>query len=68
MFQRFWRGDRRSIGSAGLGLSIVARVVKAYGGSISVADAPVQGLAFSIKLRPAAMRSDRAAKDGDSGL
>jgi signal transduction histidine kinase len=51
MFQRFWRGDRRSTGSAGLGLSIVDRVVKAHGGTITVADAPVRGLAFSIRLR-----------------
>jgi signal transduction histidine kinase len=58
IFQRFWRGDRRSTGSAGLGLSIVARVVKAHGGSIAVADAPVRGLAFSIKLRRAVMRPD----------
>jgi signal transduction histidine kinase len=52
IFQRFWRGDRRSTGSAGLGLSIVARVVKAHGGAIGVADAPVRGAEFSIKLRP----------------
>ena len=51
IFQRFWRGDRRSTGSAGLGLSIVDRVVKAHGGTIVVADAPVRGLAFSIRLR-----------------
>jgi len=61
IFQRFWRGDRRSSGSAGLGLSIVARVVKAHGGSISVADAPVRGLAFSIKLRRTAMRPGETA-------
>jgi signal transduction histidine kinase len=51
IFQRFWRGDRRRAGSAGLGLSIVARIVKAHGGSISVDDAPVRGSAFAINLR-----------------
>jgi signal transduction histidine kinase len=67
MFQRFWRGDRRSNGSAGLGLSIVARVVSAHGGSIAVADAPVRGLAFSIKLRPTALRPpDASERNGGS--
>jgi signal transduction histidine kinase len=51
IFHRFWRGDRRRPGSGGLGLSIVARIVKAHGGSISVHDAPVRGSAFAINLR-----------------
>jgi signal transduction histidine kinase len=59
IFQRFWRGDRRSSGSAGLGLSIVARIVKAHRGSIAVADAPVRGLAFSIRLIRAEARPAR---------
>jgi signal transduction histidine kinase len=59
IFQRFWRGDRRSSGSAGLGLSIVARIVKAHRGSIAVADAPVRGLAFSIRLIRAGARPAR---------
>ncbi|PPQ26316.1 sensor histidine kinase [Rhodopila globiformis] len=54
IFQRFWRGDRRRTGGAGLGLSIVARVVKVHGGSVEVADAPKRGSIFSIKLRSAA--------------
>jgi signal transduction histidine kinase len=55
VFGRFWRGDRRRTGSAGLGLSIVARIVKAHGGSISIGDAPTRGAAFTINLRRAAM-------------
>ena len=55
IFQRFWRGDRRRAGSAGLGLSIVARIVKVHGGSISVTDAPTRGAAFAINLRRAAI-------------
>ena len=55
IFQRFWRDDRRRAGSAGLGLSIVARIVKVHGGSITVADAPVHGSVFTINLRRAAM-------------
>jgi len=51
IFQRFWRGDRRRSGSAGLGLSIVTRIVKAHGGSITVGDSPARGSAFAISLR-----------------
>lgn len=53
IFQRFWRGDRRRAGSAGLGLAIVARIIKAHGGDISVADAPARGAVFMISLRRA---------------
>jgi signal transduction histidine kinase len=53
IFQRFWRGDRRRTGGAGLGLSIVARIVKVHGGVIGVADAPGRGSVFSMRLRPA---------------
>jgi signal transduction histidine kinase len=51
IFQRFWRGDRRQAGSAGLGLSIVARIVRAHGGTISVHSAAVRGAVFAIQLR-----------------
>jgi len=54
IFQRFWRGDRRRAGSAGLGLAIVARIVSAHGGGIMVSNAPARGAVFSINLRPAA--------------
>lgn len=53
IFERFWRGDRRRSGSAGLGLAIVARIVKAHGGEISVADAPGRGAVFTITLQRA---------------
>jgi signal transduction histidine kinase len=51
IFQRFWRGDRRRAGSAGLGLAIVSRIVKAHGGRIDVRGAPDHGAIFSISLR-----------------
>ena len=51
IFQRFWRGDRRRPGSAGLGLSIVARIVKAHGGKITVTNAPERGASFALHLR-----------------
>jgi signal transduction histidine kinase len=54
IFQRFWRGDRRRAGSAGLGLAIVWRIVKAHGGHIDVHDAPIRGTIFSISLPQAA--------------
>jgi signal transduction histidine kinase len=60
IFQRFWRGDRRRAGSAGLGLSIVARIVNAHGGSITIEDAPVRGSAFAINLHRADVAADGA--------
>jgi signal transduction histidine kinase len=48
IFRRFWRRDRRHWGSAGLGLSIVARVVEVHGGSITVADREGGGATFEL--------------------
>lgn len=53
IFRRFWRRDRRHWGSAGLGLSIVARVVEAHGGSITVADREGGGAAFELRFADA---------------
>jgi signal transduction histidine kinase len=50
VFQRFWRRDRRRAGSAGLGLSIVSRIVAAHGGKISIGDNPGGGAVFTIKF------------------
>jgi signal transduction histidine kinase len=50
IFRRFWRRDRRRPGSAGLGLSIVSRVVEAHGGSIAVANQPSGGAVFSLSF------------------
>ncbi len=50
IFQRFWRRDRRRPGSAGLGLSIVQRIVDAHGGKISVDNNSSGGANFTIQL------------------
>lgn len=50
IFQRFWRRDRRRSGSAGLGLSIVQRIVDAHGGTINVDNRSKGGANFTIQL------------------
>jgi signal transduction histidine kinase len=47
IFERFWRGENSKEG-AGLGLSIVRRIMHALNGSVSVADAPEGGAQFSL--------------------
>jgi signal transduction histidine kinase len=61
IFQRFWRGDRRRTGSAGLGLSIVARIISAHGGSIVVRNEPTRGAVFTVQLRTAAADATQPA-------
>ena len=48
IFERFWRRDRRGSGGAGLGLSIVKRIMDAHGGTVTVADAPAGGALFTL--------------------
>ena len=50
VFQRFWRRSPRGGGGAGLGLSIVKKIVDAHHGSITVADAPGRGAMFTMRL------------------
>jgi signal transduction histidine kinase len=52
LFQRFWRRDRKRPGSAGLGLSIVQRIVEAHGGRIGVANRSMGGAEFSVNFVP----------------
>ena len=57
IFERFFRGDparTRASGGSGLGLSIVAAVVEAHGGRVSVATAPGAGARFVVELPLAA--------------
>lgn len=48
IFRRFWRRDRRRLGSAGLGLSIVASIADRHRAEVSVADRPGGGAVFAL--------------------
>jgi two-component system OmpR family sensor kinase len=53
VFERFWRADparTRGHGGAGLGLSIVAAIVDAHGGTVGVDAAPGAGSSFRVQL------------------
>jgi two-component system, OmpR family, sensor kinase len=53
VFERFYRGDparSRETGGAGLGLSIVAAIVAAHGGTVEVGEADGGGTAFEVRL------------------
>nr|WP_269301765.1 HAMP domain-containing sensor histidine kinase [Rhodococcus sp. H36-A4] len=53
VFERFYRADSsrtRESGGSGLGLSIVAALVRAHGGTVTVDSAPGQGATFRVEL------------------
>jgi signal transduction histidine kinase len=50
IFRRFWRGDRRRSGSAGLGLAIVARIAEMHGATVTIGDRPGGGAVFTIRF------------------
>jgi signal transduction histidine kinase len=57
IFRRFYQVDRslsRRAGGVGLGLSIVAFIVEAHGGKVTVESTPGVGSAFRISLPPSA--------------
>lgn len=49
-FERFDRSRSRDTGGSGLGLSIIAAIVKEHSGSISLSKSPLGGLAIQIQL------------------
>jgi len=53
VWDRFWRASRTPAGGSGLGLSIVAAIVRAHGGRVAVRGTPGGGATFRIEL-PAA--------------
>ena len=54
IFRRFWRRDRNSQGSSGLGLSIVQRIAELHGATIEVQNRVMGGAQFSLHFIPAA--------------
>ena len=61
VFDRFYRADpsrARESGGAGLGLSIVRRLVEAHGGHVAVASEPGHGARFTITLPPTPSSSE----------
>ncbi len=52
IFQRFWRRDRRKLGSTGLGLSIVQRIAELHSATITVENRRPSGACFSLKFEP----------------
>jgi len=58
VFERFYRppgAHRNSEGTSGLGLSIVAAIAEAHGGTVDLQTAPGQGARFSVRLPSAAL-------------
>jgi two-component system, OmpR family, sensor histidine kinase TctE len=62
IFERFWRGKAAASHGAGLGLAIVAEIMKAHGGSARVDGGPEGGAVFTLVFRPALAPAPPAAK------
>jgi two-component system OmpR family sensor kinase len=63
VFERFYRADAaraRTHGGSGLGLSIVAAIVAAHGGTVSASSAPGEGLTVTVRLPAKAVQDDPA--------
>ena len=63
IFRRFWRRDRRRQGSAGLGLSIVARIAERHGARVSVADRAGGGAVFTLAVPTLFTAPDRQRQE-----
>jgi two-component system OmpR family sensor kinase/two-component system sensor histidine kinase BaeS len=50
VFDRFYRGDRRAGGGAGLGLAIARQLIRAHGGTMTVESEVGVGTRFVVKL------------------
>ena len=53
IFERFYRSDparARTRGGSGLGLSIVAAIVEAHGGTVTASSAPGQGMTVTVRI------------------
>ena len=52
IFERFWRGKGAQSEGVGLGLAIVKEIMKAHGGTISLADTSMGGAIFTLRFPP----------------
>ena len=59
VFERFYRGHQVHTGGSGIGLAVVAALVHAHGGEVTVVNLPDGGASFRIRLT--SIDSDRAA-------
>ncbi len=62
VFERFYRADpsrTRTGGGSGLGLSIVAAIVSAHGGTVSAASSPGEGLVVTVLIPVSAVRPEQ---------
>ena len=61
IFERFWRGKAAASHGAGLGLAIVAEIMKAHGGSARVDAGPEGGAVFTLVFLPASAHAPPVA-------
>jgi two-component system OmpR family sensor kinase len=64
-FQAFFRGERRSGSSLGLGLALVRRIAEAHGGRAFAEDAPGGGARVVLEVRSLDEGADPLALDAD---
>ena len=64
LFERFARGDHGDGRRFGLGLALVTEVVRAHGGTVTVAGDPGRGAAFTVTLPAWQPPADSGAADG----
>jgi signal transduction histidine kinase len=67
IFKRFWRRPGETNEGAGLGLAIVSEILRAHSGSVSVADNPGGGAAFTLSFPAAQTGESKAAKSFAGG-
>jgi two-component system, OmpR family, sensor histidine kinase TctE len=65
IFQRFWRGKTAPAHGAGLGLAIVAEIMKAHGGRASVTEGPKGGAVFKLAFPRVDVVSSSSAPGND---